>query len=77
MKTCSWSFRTLRWDYGTFLSLVSVPLSSRSKETEGLTVFATASQRLSHGRNPLLTIPSSRHLLLCSTGSFTHKMPMA
>lgn len=46
------SFRNLRWYYRTPLSLVSVPFSSRSKETEGLNVFATASQCLSRGRTP-------------------------
>lgn len=44
--------KTLQWYYRTLLSLVSVPLSSSSKETEGLNVFATVSQCLSHGRIP-------------------------
>lgn len=46
------SVKTLQWYYRTLLSLVSVPLSSSSKETEGLNVFATVSQCPSHGRIP-------------------------
>lgn len=43
MKTCALGFlKDLRWYYRTLLSLVSVPLSSMSKEMEGLNVFATA-----------------------------------
>lgn len=45
MKTCILGvFLKPRWYYGIFLLLVSVPLSSTGKETEGLNVFATMSQ---------------------------------
>lgn len=44
MKTCALGvLKNLRWYCRTLLSLVSVPLSSMSKEMEGLNVFATAS----------------------------------
>lgn len=46
MKTCALGVlkkENLRWYSRTLLLLVSVPLSSMSKEMEGLNVFATAS----------------------------------
>lgn len=78
MKTCAPGVYFLqnpsvRWYYRTLLSLVSVPLSSRSKEMEGLNVFATASVPW---KDPIPTPPQPQvqginYLLLSSTGNFS------
>lgn len=78
MKTCAPGVYFLQkpsiwWYYRTLLSLVSVPLSSRSKEMEGLNVFATA---YISWKDPIPTPPQPQvqginSLLLSSTGNFS------